>query len=162
MTMTPIEPLDGRLFGEGQPCFGCSPTHPHGLRLAYERSADGVLTRFTPGAQHQGPVGIMHGGLVSTLADETAAWALIERTGKFGFTTSFTARLTRAVRIGVEIEARGTVTSASSRIVKSTAVLSQQGEVCFTGEFVFALLDKVAAEKLMGRSVPPEWERFCR
>ena len=35
-----IDVLDGRLFGEGQPCFGCSPTHPHGLHLAYERQGD--------------------------------------------------------------------------------------------------------------------------
>lgn len=104
----------------------------------------------------------MHGGLVSTLADETAAWAVIERTGKFGFTTSFSAKLAKAVRVGVELEAVGSVTSANSRIVKSSVVISQNGEPCFTGDFVFALLDKASAEKLMGGPIPAAWERFCR
>ncbi|MCU0695456.1 MAG: PaaI family thioesterase [Myxococcaceae bacterium] len=157
-----VEPLDGRLFGDGQPCFGCSPTHPHGFHLAYRREGDEVVTTFLPGALHQGPVGIMHGGLVSTLADESAAWAVIAATGKFGFTTSFTAKLHQAVRIGVEVEARAKVTSASSRIVKSTVVIRQAGRDCFTGDFVFVLLDKAGAEKLMGGPIPAAWERFCR
>lgn len=157
-----IEPLDGRLFGEGQPCFGCSPTHPHGFHLKYERDGEDVLTRFVPGQLHQGPVGIMHGGLVSTLADETAAWAVIAKTGKFGFTTSFSARLHKAVRIGVEVEARGTVISENRRVVKSSVVLRQNGEACFTGDFIFVLLDKASAEKLMGGPIPEAWERFCR
>ncbi|MBL8940386.1 MAG: PaaI family thioesterase [Archangium sp.] len=157
-----IEPLDGRLFGEGQPCFGCSPTHPHGFHLKYERDGEDVLTRFVPGQLHQGPVGIMHGGLVSTLADETAAWAVIAKTGKFGFTTSFSARLHKAVRIGVEVEARGTVVSENRRVVKSSVVLRQNGEACFTGDFIFVLLDKASAEKLMGGPIPEAWERFCR
>ncbi|MER2562310.1 MAG: PaaI family thioesterase [Myxococcaceae bacterium] len=157
-----IEPLDGRLFGEGQPCFGCSPTHPHGFHLKYERDGDDVLTRFMPGQLHQGPVGIMHGGLVSTLADETAAWAVIAKTGKFGFTTSFSARLHKAVRIGVEVEARGKVISENRRVVKSSVVLRQHGEDCFTGDFIFVLLDKASAEKLMGGPIPEAWERFCR
>jgi uncharacterized protein (TIGR00369 family) len=157
-----IDVLDGRLFGEGQPCFGCSPTHPHGLHLAYERQGDEVVTQFLPGPLHQGPVGIMHGGLVSTLADESAAWAVIAATGKFGFTTSFTAKLHRAVRIGQPVEARARVTSATSRVVKSTVVLRQEELDCFTGDFVFVLLDKAGAEKLMGGPIPPDWERFCR
>lgn len=158
----PIEPLDGRLFGDGQPCFGCSPTHPHGFRLAYAREGEEVVTRFTPGPLHQGPVGIMHGGLVSTLADETAAWAVIALTGKFGFTTSFSCRLLKAVRIDVEVEARAKVLSANRRVVRSAVTLRQQGEDCFTGEFVFVLLDRAAAEKLMGGPIPQAWERFCR
>ncbi len=157
-----IEPLDGRLFGEGQPCFGCSPTHPHGFHLKYERDGEDVLTRFVPGPLHQGPVGIMHGGLVSTLADETAAWAVIAKTGKFGFTTSFSARLHKAVRVGVEVEARGKVISENRRVVKSSVVLRQNGEDCFTGDFIFVLLDKASAEKLMGGPIPEAWERFCR
>src|SRR5579872_3001259 len=105
--MEPVGPLDGTLFGDDHMCFGCGPTHPAGFRLRYEREGEEVVTRFVPQAQHQGPPGLMHGGLVSTVADETAAWALIAQTGKFGFTTSFECKFKRGVRIGVEAEARG-------------------------------------------------------
>jgi acyl-coenzyme A thioesterase PaaI-like protein len=104
----------------------------------------------------------MHGGLVSTVADESAAWAVIAATGKFGFTTSFSCRLLRPVRIGQELEVRAKVLSANRRIVKTTVLMRQAGVDCVTGEFVFVLLDKAAAETLMGGALPPEWERFCR
>jgi acyl-coenzyme A thioesterase PaaI-like protein len=155
-------PLDGSIFGPTKPCFGCGPQHPYGFHLRYQREAGGVVATFTPGDKYQGPPGIMHGGLVSTVADETAAWALIERTGKFGFTTSFEAKLRRPVRIGVETLARGEVTRESSRIVKSAVVISQKGEECFLGDFTFVLLDKAGAEKLLEGPMPEAWLRFCR
>src|SRR5690349_18693415 len=95
-----LSPLDGRLFGAGQSCFGCAPDHPHGFRLAFERVGDEVTTTFMPLATHQGPPGIMHGGLVGTLADEVAAWAVIALLSKFGFTGSFAGKLVKPVRIG--------------------------------------------------------------
>lgn len=155
-------PLDGALFGPDQPCFGCSPTHPHGFHLRYERDGQGVVTRLIPTERHQGPPGIMHGGLVSTVADETAAWALIAATGKFGFTTSFQVRLHKAVRIGRELEARAWVTKPGSRLVKTAVAISQDGGECFTGEFTFVLLEQKAAEKLLGGPLPEAWLRFCR
>jgi uncharacterized protein (TIGR00369 family) len=155
-------PLDGSLFGEGNPCFGCSGTHPTGFRLRYERANDEVITRFVPTALHQGPIGLMHGGLVSTIADETAAWAVIASTGKFGFTTSFSCKLLRAVRIGAEVEARARVSQANTRVVHVSVFVRQHDDTCLTGQFSFILLDRLGAERLLGTALPPAWERFCR
>lgn len=161
--MTPaVTPLDGTLFGEGQPCFGCSPDHPAGFHLRFVAEGDDVVTRMVPEKHHQGPLGLMHGGLISTLADEAAAWAVLATTGKFGFTTHFEAKLSKGVRVGQEVEARARVTKNSSRVVKTTVEIKQNGELCFTGDFTFVLLDRGAAEKLMGGALPEQWARFCR
>lgn len=161
--MTPaVTPLDGTLFGEGQPCFGCSPDHPAGFHLRFVAEGDDVVTRMVPEKHHQGPLGLMHGGLISTLADEAAAWAVLATTGKFGFTTHFEAKLSKGVRVGQEVEARARVTKNSSRVVKATVEIKQNGELCFTGDFTFVLLDRGAAEKLMGAALPEQWARFCR
>lgn len=162
--MTPaVSPLDGSLFGPGQPCFGCSPDHPAGFHLKFQLEEGGdVVARMVPQAHHQGPLGLMHGGLISTLADEAAAWAVLAHLGKFGFTTHFEARLSRGVRVGVEVEARARLTKTSSRVVKAAVLLTQEGHVCFTGDFTFVLLDKAAAEKLMGTELPEAWSRYCR
>ena len=69
--MTAIQ-LDPALFGADSACFGCSPTHPIGFHLRFEKEDDVVRTRFVPHQQLQGPPGIMHGGLVTTLGDEIA------------------------------------------------------------------------------------------
>lgn len=159
--------LDGHLFGKGQPCFGCSPDHPTGFRLTFEKHdhatrGEEILTRFTATKNHQGPPGIMHGGLVSTLADEVAAWSIIGLLGKFGFTVGFDAKLRRAIRIEVPIIARSWVAENKRRIVDVGVEIEQEGERACTGNFKFALLDKASAERMLGKEMPPEWESFCR
>jgi acyl-coenzyme A thioesterase PaaI-like protein len=155
-------PLDGSLFGPGQPCFGCSPDHPQGLRLRFAKADGAILTRFTPGDLHQGPPGIMHGGLVSTLADEVAAWACIGLLGKFGFTAQMSLRLARPVRVGVPLVARAVVVKDARRIVDVGVRVEQEGLDALTGELRFVILDKGGAEKMLGGPIPPAWERFCR
>lgn len=161
--MTPaISPLNGSLFGPGQPCFGCSPDNPAGFHLHFVIEGEDIVTRMVPEKHHQGPLGLMHGGLISTLADETAAWAVLAVTGKFGFTTHFEARLSKGVRVGLEVEARARVTKAGGRVVKSTVEIRQEGDLCFTGDFTFVLLDRAGAEKLMGTAMPEQWIKYCR
>ncbi len=156
------EPLDGTLFGGEQPCFGCGPTHPIGFRLTFVREADEIVTRFVPTDAHQGPPGIMHGGLVTTLADEVAAWALIGLLGKFGFTVQIEAKLRGAVRVGAEVVGKSRIVKGGSRIVRVGVTLSQGGADMFTGEFGFALMDQAGAERLLGGPLPEAWLRFTR
>lgn len=157
-----IEPLDGSLFGPDQPCYGCSPTHPHGFHLKYQRTDEGVQTTMMPGPLHQGPPGIMHGGLVSLVADETAAWALIAATGSFGFTTSFELKLRSPVRIGEELMAKAWVAKPGSRVVRVAVSLTQGERQCSSGELTFMLMDQSSAERMLGGPLPAAWLRFCR
>lgn len=154
--------LDGTLFGPGQPCFGCGPDHPFGFRLAFDREGDEVVTRYVPGERHQGPPGIMHGGLVATLADEVAAWAPIAILGKFGFTAHLEAKLHKPVRIGVPLEGRAKIAADLRRIVDVDVRLVQDGSDAFSGKFRFVILDRTGAERMLGGPIPAHWERFCR
>ena len=154
--------LDGSIFGPGQPCFGCAPDHPIGFRLAFEEDGDDVVTRFLPEERYQGPPGILHGGLTTTLADEIGAWAIITKLGKFGFTAELKAKLHKPVRIGVEVEGRGRITNDRKRIVDVEVELTQNGEKCVTTELRFVILDEKGAERMLGRPLPEEWLRFGR
>lgn len=155
-------PLDCELFGKEQPCFGCGPNHPIGFHLRFAQRGEQVVTRFTPGEQYQGPPGLMHGGLVTTLADEIAAWAIIASKGRFGFTVDIKARLCKPVRIGVEVEGTGRIVKDNPRVVRTLVELHQEGALCYSGEFTFALLGESAAEQLLGRPLPEQWKRFAR
>lgn len=155
-------PLDPGTFGDEQPCFGCSPGHPIGFHLRFARRADLVVTRFVAGENYQGPPGVMHGGLVMTLADEIAAWTIVAHKARFGFTVGVEARLSKAVRIGVEIEGSGRIESETARFTKVTVELHQAGALCFRGLFTFALLDEAAAEKVIGGPLPEAWKKFAR
>lgn len=103
----------------------------------------------------------MHGGLVATLADEVAAWAVIGLLGKFGFTASFEGRLHHPVRIGEEVRGEGRV-SSKGRIVDVEVKLLQAGACAFSGRFRFVTVDRAGAERVLGGPVPEAWERFLR
>lgn len=160
------EPLDPGLFGDGQPCFGCAPDHPTGLRLRFEKGTaeDGsafVETTWRPDDRFQGPPGIVHGGIVATLADEVAAWAVVALTGRFGFTTRFDGAIRRPLRPGRDVTGRGRITTQSRRTVDVAVRLEQDGLLAFEGAFSFALVTEVTAERLLGVPLPDAWKRFC-
>ncbi len=154
--------LDGSVFGPGQPCFGCAPDHPIGFRLTFRRAGDEIVTRFLPTDRYQGPPGIMHGGLVGTLADEIGAWTLIGLLEKFGFTAQMSGKLHRPARIGVEIEGRGRIAKEGTRVVDVSVTLAQEGTAVYTGELRFVLLDERGAERMLGGPLPEAWKRFSR
>jgi acyl-coenzyme A thioesterase PaaI-like protein len=158
---TPI-PLDPEIFGSGQQCFGCGPNHPIGLRLAFVKQGEEVLTTFTPGEQYQGPPGLVHGGLSTTIADELAVWTVLGLKGKMSFTGAIQARLARPMRVGVPIEGRGRITSDTARVIEVAVTLAQEGMVCFRGKFTLAVLDEKGAERVIGGPLPDAWRRFAR
>lgn len=155
-------PLDPELFGSESPCFGCSPHHPIGFKLRFERVGDRVQTTFVPDARLQGPPGVMHGGLVTTLGDEIAAWTVIGLKERFGFTAALSAKLHRPVRIGVPVMGAGRIVTDKTRLLTIEVTLEQSGERAFTGEFTFVLLDAAGAERLLGGPLPEAWARFAR
>jgi acyl-coenzyme A thioesterase PaaI-like protein len=153
--------LDPHTFGAESPCFGCSPTHPIGFHLRFERRGDDVVTRFVPGEQHQGPPGLMHGGLVTTLADELAAWTIVALRGQLGFTAAMEGRFKKPLRIGKEVVGTGRIAEGGGRVLKVTVTLEQDGEA-FSGRFTFAVLDRSGAERVLGIELPETWRKFCR
>jgi acyl-coenzyme A thioesterase PaaI-like protein len=155
-------PLDPTMFGEDSTCFGCSPTHPIGFRLKFQCEGDEVVTRYTPPEQFQGPPGVLHGGLVTTLADEIAAWTIVGLKRRFGFTASLEGRLKKPVRIGEEVTGRGRIVADRGRVVTIGVTLHQQEQLAFDGRFTFAVLDVDAAERLLGTKLPDAWRRFGR
>lgn len=154
--------LDGSLFGPDNHCFACCPDHPTGFHLRFQVEGDEVVTRFTPSRMHEGAPGVMHGGLVTTLADEVGCWALIALLGKFGFTGTMTSRLPRPVRIDRVVEGRARIVRDDKRMVHVEVVISQEGSTCFTSAMMFVVLTESGAEKMLGGPLPPAWKRFVR
>ena len=60
------------LHKEGYYCFGCAPTNPIGLHMEFFEEGDQIISFWRPQDHFQGWVGVLHGGIISTLIDETA------------------------------------------------------------------------------------------
>lgn len=155
------EPLDPYSFGAEQACFGCGPHNALGLKLRFEKSADEVWTTFVPPPGYEGPPGILHGGLQATLIDEVAAWTVVGLKARMGFTFSLNVRLSRPVRLGEPVVARGRIIAETERSVTVKASLEQGGRKCVTGQVVMSLLDQATAERALGQPLPHAWLRFC-
>jgi len=74
------------------PCFGCGPLHPRGLRLQFDRAtaADGVeevRTSFVPKSDEIGWPGIFHTGLHFAVLYEVSYWTALTLGGRLMVST---------------------------------------------------------------------------
>jgi uncharacterized protein (TIGR00369 family) len=58
-------------------CFVCGKENSIGLHLTFFEEGEQVVASFTPGEEHQGFPGILHGGIISALLDETVGRAIL-------------------------------------------------------------------------------------
>jgi uncharacterized protein (TIGR00369 family) len=113
-----------------QMCFVCGLGNPIGLQAAfYEDDAGRVTAKFTPRPEHQGFPGIMHGGIITALLDETLSRVAIAA-GRWVVTGRLNVRFRRPIPVeepltvigeavkwnGRMLEARGEIRLADGRV----------------------------------------------
>jgi acyl-coenzyme A thioesterase PaaI-like protein len=69
---TPVEDRD-KLNDEStyRRCFACGSRNESGLQLVFRRDGDRIVAEFNPVERYQGFPGVLHGGILATLLDET-------------------------------------------------------------------------------------------
>ncbi|MDT3439052.1 PaaI family thioesterase [Pseudofrankia sp. BMG5.37] len=83
-------------------CFGCSPHNPRGLGLRFTAHDAGIATTFRLDRGHESYPGVVHGGIVSVICDETMGNLIVLRLGRTAFTTGMRLRYLEPLRVGVE------------------------------------------------------------
>ena len=120
-------------------CFGCSPHNPSGLRLRFEPDGDGLRSRFTLDRGFESYPGVVHGGLVGVICDETMGNLIVLRHGRSAFTVSMRQRFVSPLQTGrryscvARISDISDMSVAERRTYPVTAeVLDDDGVVCAT------------------------------
>ena len=54
-----------------QRCFACGHRNESGLKLRFRRDGDRIIADYTPAERFQGFPGVLHGGILATMLDET-------------------------------------------------------------------------------------------
>jgi acyl-coenzyme A thioesterase PaaI-like protein len=104
-------------------CFGCGNGNPAGLRLRFRPLADGrVWAEFVPLRQHEGYLGMTHGGILATILDEAMSWA-VTNAGDLGVTARMTTTFRHPVRLGESLRVVGSIASRRSRTIETRAEL---------------------------------------
>jgi uncharacterized protein (TIGR00369 family) len=103
------------------PVYG--PGNPVAPPMVATDSADGRATgRVTLGKTHEGPPGLVHGGVVATLLDHVLARA-VRAAGRGGLTATLTVIYRRPVQLGVPLVATAEMGATDGRRTTATARL---------------------------------------
>ena len=96
-------------------CFVCGMDNPIGLKLKFYTDDEGrCVARFRPKPEHQGYPGHLHGGIISTLLDETMGRVLTQQ-NVFALTGRLEIKFRRPVPLDQELTVIGELTRERSR-----------------------------------------------
>jgi uncharacterized protein (TIGR00369 family) len=122
-------------------CFGCGPENPVGLKLAFRRERDSVVSEITLDENYAGYRQFIHGGVVATLLDEGMGWALVELLGRYGVTRSLQVTYRRPVRLGQSLTITSKVLAQEGANVTVESVLEDgRGRLLARGEGAWVLV----------------------
>lgn len=117
-------------------CFVCGLNNSFGLHASfYELENNQLVALFTPGEEHQGYPGRLHGGLAATILDETIGRAImVQQDEIWGVTVEFKVRLRAPVPLGVELRVVGRITKDNRRMFEGTGeILLPDGQTAVEG-----------------------------
>jgi acyl-coenzyme A thioesterase PaaI-like protein len=102
-------------------CFVCGSENASGLHVTFDRDGnDGCRAEYTVRGDHVGWPGLMHGGLLFTLMDEAAAWAVCYA-GLRGVTGRAEVRFRRPVTVGSRLTITGRIVDRARRALRVRA-----------------------------------------
>jgi uncharacterized protein (TIGR00369 family) len=102
-----------------QMCFVCGLENPIGLKMAFYEDEEGrVVAKFTPGDEHQGFPGIVHGGIVTSLLDEVLGRVAIAAE-RWVVTGRLNIRFRRPVPVGETLTIVGEVVNWKKRTLEA-------------------------------------------
>jgi len=125
-------------------CFACGPENPHGLRMCFESNGGKIRSKLIVKQAFRGWSNLIHGGIISTMLDETMSWAVINFTGKFMLTRSMTVTFKKPVRVGAVLTVTGYIKEQSSerKALVVAEIHDEDGDLCAASEGDFALFSK--------------------
>lgn len=129
-------------------CFVCSEGHLHGLGLRFHHTSEGVVCFCSIPDSYCGFDGMAHGGIISTVMDEAAAYALFARYGKLGVTRKMTTTFLKPVLTNTELRVEGRVETFSPAGAEVAMTVHDTDGTCLaeaTSSWAFPRLSRIAA-----------------
>ena len=131
-------------------CFVCGLKNDAGLQASfYETEGGELIATFVPREEHQSYPGRLHGGLASTILDETIGRAVMVGNDKeiWGLTVELNLTYKKPIPLGVELKVVARITEENSRFFHGTGeIVLPDGEsaVIGRGKYLKAPLEKIA------------------
>ncbi|HEX8731048.1 MAG TPA: PaaI family thioesterase [Ktedonobacterales bacterium] len=118
--------IDERLLNDAseyQACFGCGMRNLNGLRLVFRTEGDLIVAEITPDERFQGFPGVLHGGVLATILDESLSRAAVFA-GKWMMTARLELRYRRSAPVGQTLRVTARPTRVRSRMVSAAGAVT--------------------------------------
>ena len=109
------------------PCFGCGPNNPAGLRLRFFEDDGEVVAETTLGDQFSSWPGQAHGGVVFGALECTCQWTFYSVKHRSGPTMKFAVGFPSRIKVGEPLKLVGRVVKQTTKVVSVRAELLQAG-----------------------------------
>lgn len=132
-------------------CMVCGTDNRSGLNARFFELESGELAGvFSPLPDHQGYPGRLHGGIASTLLDETVGRAIsITHADVWGVTIELNVRFRKPVPLDEPVKAFGRITKDGARSFEGTGeIVLSDGTVAVeaSGRYLKLPIDRIAGE----------------
>jgi acyl-coenzyme A thioesterase PaaI-like protein len=133
-------------------CFVCGTENPHGLRVDFFDDGTRVWTELIPAAWHQGWPGVLHGGIVTAVLDETIGRVAFLH-DRWVQTAKISVRFLRPAPLERRLRATGELVRDAKRLMEMRGQLIdvETGETLATAEGTFVRLPDAARDELARR-----------
>jgi acyl-coenzyme A thioesterase PaaI-like protein len=133
-------------------CFVCGTRNPHGLGLQFFDDGTRVWTDFTAGDHHQSWPGVLHGGIIAAVLDETIARVafLYDR---WVHTARLVTRFVKPAPLGQPLRATGELARDARLLMemRGKLVVASTGETVAEAQGTFVPLSDETREDLARR-----------
>ncbi len=135
---------------ESHNCFACGHMNHSGLQMEFFTDETSVFSKLKLPSRFCGWNNLVHGGIVTTILDETMGWSAIYLLKKVVLTRSITIDYLKPVFVDTELKAEGKVLKVVSEreAIIEGIIYNEEGDVCTRSEGTFSLLTPEAGIKL--------------
>jgi acyl-coenzyme A thioesterase PaaI-like protein len=149
--------------GDGH-CFACGAKNPFGLHMKFLTDGSTVRCNVSVPGYLCGWGDLVHGGIISTLLDETMSWTTIHLLRRLILTRTMEVEfiLPVAPNTGLRTEGRVEQRIKNTEALVSAVLLDASGRPCARAKGRFALISvkMMRRLKIMGEQAIADFERF--
>lgn len=131
-------------------CFACGPENHSGLQMEFESNGEALRSFLVIPEHLRGWSNLAHGGVISTILDETMGWTAIFLFKRFILTQDMTVKFHKPVYIGEKLSSHGMIkeTLSERKAILYAEIRNEKDEVCASSEGRFVLFKPEEFKKL--------------